>query len=214
MIDIRQCAWYTAFFMGDFMRYENEIKELLKIAPIIDATYVDILDRKDGGIETENFKVVCVNRKGYYGYPYDRVTVEAKNKYSITSGNRFLNFYSSGSENPYTNILMHDSVLIGSTDNECEIQIDECRFDDEFCIVDTIPYDKTCSVLERKLSVDLAVDNIEMQKFMNYVIDFQEINLTHINLVEFVSCERIAFGAGTVYNEIISRPFFKRTLSK
>lgn len=74
----------------------------------------------------------------------------------------------------------------------------------------SIPYDRTCSVDERKMSVDLTVDDDIMRKFMHEVIDYQEHNFKNLTHCVYEFDYSVDFASGCVYDIITSRPLFRK----
>lgn len=94
-----------------------------------------------------------------------------------------------------------ETIVLTSDSSMCEMFLTDS---------DSIPYDRTCTVDERKMSVDLTVNYDNMRQFMHKVIDYQEHNFKNITHCVYEFDYSVDFASGYVYDIITSRPLFRK----
>ena len=208
---------YTVpFNMGVIMSKMVKLyDEIFKLIPLIDAKWDEIMNRKDNQIEVGSYVIRKEKAKWDDNHEYWMVSIDKPVAYS----NRFNNvicFYERGcssiDEFP-CNISTYDSLVL-SKYNDTIMFSKEDRFGSEEEYTCTIPYDRTASVEERKFSVDVSFEREGEREIMKRMIDFQNMDLKHIDLISYSFDLFVVLSDGFVYNELSSRPFFKTGESK
>lgn len=210
--------------MKQMKQYLNAsiIAELMKISPLIDAAYDEIMERKDDGLVCGDFTVKMVNKTGVYGYAYDMINIiytkylnhnNEKDKNTL-GGRNFLNFCrTTGHE--YHSVNTVERVGLSTSSNSCTMdlvkEVDVCGYD-LYLHEDVIPYDSTGTVEERKMSVEIACTDADSIPFMNSVIDFQSLGLKNVDYVQYNYSNMVDGYVEHVYNALIQHTFFKRRL--
>lgn len=185
--------------------------EIFKLIPLIDAKWDEILARKEDVIKVGLYLISKEKAKWDDHHEYWKVSIDIPMSYS----NKNLNvvcFYERGRRSsidaiPY-NISTHDSMVMSKYTDTVIFRKENSTGNEEEH-TRTIPYDKTCSVEERKFSVDLSIKSAGEREFLNRMIDFQNMELKHIDLFTYAFNMFDAICEGNMYNDLISRPFFK-----
>lgn len=182
--------------------------EIFKLMKLIDWKWEEIIARKESEIVLGSFVIRKEKSKWDEHHEYWQVSIEKPIGYSDRYLN-IINFYSRGdhSEIPH-NLSKFDAIVISKFEDTIDIAGDEYLGQDEFeeC---TIPYDRTCSPVERKFSIDLAYEKAPVREILHRMVDFQHMDLKHIDLFSYEFELFVVLAGGFVYNELTSRPFFK-----
>lgn len=192
--------------MSDINKIYNEI---FKILPIIDLAFDDLINRKDNGItigkfvveKDEAFESISISLP-YHSY--------AKNK-SILQ-------FSSSTDINRRNISNFETLQLSTTSDICMIEY--TKGDDHYMNFDygphpancSIPYDRSASIEERKMSIDISVDHPLIRDFMYKVVDIQSMDLKSVTVVEYNFNNIVELMSGAVYNSLIKHVYFKRLL--
>jgi len=194
--------------MSKMVKLYNEI---FKLMILIDSKWDEILARKEDVIEVGSYVISKEKAKWDDHHEYWRVSIDKPNIYS----NKYTNivcFYERGQRSaiggiPY-NVSKFDALVVSKyTDSVMFYKEDRWGKDEEYTC--TIPYDRSASAEERKFSVDLAFESPGERELLNRMIDFQNMDLKHIDLFSYAFDLFVVLTDGYVYNDLISRPFFK-----
>ena len=194
--------------MSKMVKLYNEI---FKLVTIIDSKWDEIIARKEDSIEVGSYVIHKEKSKWDDNHEYWRISIDKPVVYS----NRYNNvicFYERGQcgslDGFLYSISTYDSLVLSKyTDTIVFRKEDRSGGEDEYKL--TIPYDRNASVDERKFSVDLSFENEGEREIMKRMIDFQNMDLKHIDLISYAFDLFVVLSDGFVYNELISRPFFK-----
>lgn len=194
--------------MSKMVKLYNEI---FKLMILIDSKWDAILARKEDVIEVGSYLISKEKAKWDDNHEYWRVSIDKP----ITYSNKLLNvvcFYERGQRGAIDgiphNISKYDALVMSKyTDTVMFSKENRWGKDEEYSR--TIPYDRTCSAEERKFSVDLTFESGGEREFLNRMIDFQNMDLKHIDLFSYAFDLFVVLTDGYVYNDLISRPFFK-----
>lgn len=194
--------------MSRMVKLYNEIFRLMEL---IDPKWEEILSRKDEELPLGSYVIRKQKEAWDDHHEYWRVSIDKPELYShrYTS---VVSFYHRGVKtgidanlSKYNGIVMSkytDSVIFqkdGDSDEEYE-----CK----------IPYDYTASVEERKFSIDLQYESAGEREFLYRMVDFQSMDLLHVDLFSYNFDLFVALADGFVYDDLINRPFFKAGVKK
>jgi len=191
--------------------------EILNITKLIDQVFDDIINRNDNGLIIGNFIIKKLMKKGEKGFEYDGISISQIARWSVNAYTVLEFFRCSDEDNKYqsNSESTGDRYTIDIRSNYCVIEYQhEYEFYSDFVIAqDDIPYDSTASVEERKMSVDIAIDNVMLNEFMHEVIEFQSSGLKNINIIKYKhNLGEIDFMREGLYQQMIKRPYFKRLI--
>lgn len=190
--------------------------EIFKILKIIDNRWDSIIDRKDESIPCGNY---CIKKK-FDSFDdldeYWEVTVEEVTPFTTLTG-WVLSFYSKSTENgSYKNLKNvyngdNDSIVITSFSDDLTVNHNFRNTYGSFNHTDTytIPYDRTAGVEEREFAIDLEFDDENVREVLKRIVQFQHTELNHANIMVLNCQNLVALEDGSMYNELINRPFFK-----
>lgn len=196
--------------MSKMVKLYNEIFKLMEL---IDCKWEEILSRKDDEIQCGSYVIRKHKEAWDDHHEYWRVSIDKPEIYSNKYTN-ILCFYHRGQRTGIpANLSKYDALVISKyTDTivfskENSSGIDE----DREC---TIPYDYTATPEERKFSIDLQYESEGERELMYRMVDFQAMPLLHVDLFSYAFDLFVVLSDGFVYNDLISRPFFKTGVKK
>lgn len=187
--------------------------EIFKLMELFDSRWDDIMARKEDELEVGSYVIRKEKQAWDDHHEYWRVSIDKPELYS----NRYTNvlcFYHRGKRTGIPANLSKFDALVISKYTDTIVFCKENRFGQEDEHECTIPYDYTASVEERKFSIDLQYESAGEREIMHRMVDFQAMPLQHVDLFSYAFELFVAITDGFVYNELISRPFFKSGVKK
>ena len=197
--------------MSKMVKLYNEIFKLMEL---FDSRWEDIISRKEDELEVGSYVIRKEKKAWDNDHEYWRVSIDKPELYS----NKFTNvlcFYHRGQRTGIQANLSKYGALVISKYTDTIVFCKENGFGhDEREYECSIPYDYTASVEERKFSIDLQYESAGEREIMHRMVDFQAMPLQHVDLFSYTFDLFVVLSEGLVYNDLISRPFFKSGVKK